>query len=371
MYVEEVELVDFRSYAHVYLGLEPGPVVLLGNNGMGKTNLVEAIAYLAHLDSHRVASTVPLVRRGAEQAIVRARVRRDERTSLLEVEIVPGRGGRARINGGALPRQREILGLLQTVTFAPEDLSLVKGDPSDRRRFLDETLTLLAPRYAGVRADYDRVVRQRSALLKSSSGRRAGVEESLDVWDGHLARVGAELIAGRIHLVEQLRPYVVEAYEGISAGKSDASLTYASRLDFSDQDRLGRPELTEILLEQLRLRRPDELARGVCLVGPHRDDLDLVLGGMPTKGYASQGESWSFALALKIGAFRRLARDGDTPVLILDDVFSELDAARRAQLVAQISTAEQVIVTAAAVADVPDELRGTVHRVTLGSVTRD
>ncbi|MGZ4475380.1 MAG: DNA replication/repair protein RecF [Nocardioides sp.] len=386
MYVSHLSLHDFRSYPSAEVPLEAGVTAFVGRNGQGKTNLIEAIDYLSRLQSHRVASDAPLVRAGAEQAVVRAAVVRDGRTATLEIEINPGRANKARINKSPLPRTRELVGLVRTVIFAPDDLSLVKGDPSDRRRFLDDLLVLRSPRLAGVRADYDRVLKQRNSLLKTarSGGRRAPDEyltSTLAVWDDHLARTGAEILAERLALVEALRPYVGKAYETVARGatREDARIEYRPSFELIDEDGL-RPStqegLEKAILAELARRQRDELDRGVSLVGPHRDDLLCTLGHaggepLPVKGYASHGESWSFALALRIASYDLLRADGDDPILILDDVFAELDAERREQLAALVAGAEQVLVTAAVAEDVPKALEGARYRVAGGEVTRE
>ena len=308
-------------------------------NGQGKTNLVEAIDYVATLGSHRVASDQPLVRSGADQAIVRTKIQRGDREALVELEINPGRSNRARLNRGALPRAREVLGILRTVVFSPDDLELVKGDPAARRRFLDDLLVARQPRFAGVRADYDRVLRQRNTLLKTAGGRsRAGRNEgalaTLDTWDAHLARAGAELLAARLDLVAALAPHVARHYADVSAsvpkadGGNDRRAGVRGLARARRRNRARRADCALLQAEVAR-RRDEELDRGVTLVGPHRDDLVLSLGQLPAKGYASHGESWSFALALRLAAFELLRADGDDPVLILDDVFAELDVQRR------------------------------------------
>ena len=389
MYVAHLTLHDFRSYAAVDVELGPGVTSFIGRNGQGKTNLVEAVDYLSRLASHRVASDAPLVRAGAERGLVRASVVRDGRTAVLEVELNPGKANRARVNKSPLPRARELVGLVRTVVFSPEDLALVKGDPSERRRFLDDLLVLRTPRLAGVRADYDRVLKQRNSLLKTAGAARRGStnEQSalstLGVWDDHLARTGGELLAERLALVEALRPYLGKAYETVARGASreDAEIDYVPSLELPDDagattDRAApdRAVLTEALLAGLERRRSDELDRGISLVGPHRDELRLTLGNnelrLPVKGYASHGESWSFALALRLASYDLLRADGDDPILLLDDVFAELDTERRDQLAALVADAEQVLVTAAVPADVPAALAGVRYVVSDGEVSR-
>ena len=387
MHVSSLSLTDFRSWPTLELDLEPGSTALVGANGQGKTNLVEAIGYVATLGSHRVAADAPLVRAGAERAVVRARVERDGRATLVELEVNPGRANRARVNRGPLPRPREALGILRAVLFAPEDLSLVRGDPAERRRFLDDLLVASAPRYAGVRADYERVLKQRNALLKTSSGARrhaatgagGGDMRTLDVWDTHLARCGAELMSARLALVAALRPRVAAAYQAVAAaderGRSGTEVDYRSSLGEALPTDAGEPVrdrevLAAALLAELARVRPSELERGVSLVGPHRDELVLGLSGLPVKGYASHGESWSVALALRLASYELLRADGGEPVLLLDDVFAELDTGRRDRLAGMVTGAEQVIVTAAVPADVPEALAGSRYDVHGGSVTR-
>ncbi len=366
MHVSLLELTDFRSYAEVAVTLQPGVSAFLGPNGQGKTNLVEAVDYIATQSSHRVASDLPLVRTGCDSAIIRTAVQRDDRQALIEIEINPGRSNRARVNRGPLPRARDALGLLRTVLFAPDNLDLVKGDPSARRRFLDDLLVARQPRFAAVRSDYDRVLRQRNTLLKTAGGRgRAARHEAalttLEAWDTHLARAGSELLAARLDLTAHLRPHVSRHYTDVaqtvprSDRGNEADIVYKASFDLPE-GATERAELSELIVKEIALRRDDELDRGVTLVGPHRDDVVLTLGDMPARGYSSHGESWSFALALKLAAFSLLRSDGDDPVLILDDVFAELDDARRARLAALVQETEQVLVTAAVAADVPAAL---------------
>lgn len=387
MYVAHLSLADFRSYSAVELPLESGVTAMIGPNGQGKTNLVEAVGYLATLGSHRVAHDAPLVRLGAERAIVRGNVvdpANSGRATLLEVEITPGRANRARVNKSPVSRPREILGVLRTVLFAPEDLALVKGDPAERRRFLDELLVARAPRFAGVRSDYERVLKQRNALLKSAgaavraSRGGSGVPDlrTLDVWDTHLARAGSELLAARLELVEALRPLVAKAYDAVAASEPSSTAAVDARLDYKSS--LGpdvelvpdREVLSAALLETTGRVRRDELERGVSLIGPHRDDLVLGLGPLPAKGYASHGESWSFALALRLASYELLRSTGSDPVLVLDDVFAELDTGRRDRLAELVADAEQVLVTAAVPDDVPAGLAGARVDVMGGEVRR-
>ena len=373
MHVAALSLTSFRSWAHVDLTLHPGVTTIIGSNGRGKTNLVEAIGYLATLGSHRVATDAPLVMQGSPSATIQATVVRDGRSTLLEMDITPGKANKARINRNALTRPRDLLGSLTTVLFAPEDLALVKGDPDMRRRFLDEVLISRAPRFAGVRADYDRVLKQRNALLKSSLAARRGgrVPESalatLEVWSQSLAVLGAELTHGRLNLLAELTPVVSQAHDVVSDHQGPLTLTYSpyapevAQLIASESAVPSQGALTAALSHAISQRTHDELDRGVTLVGPHRDDLQIDLRGMPAKGYASHGESWSIALAMRLGCFDVLTDPADPasrPVLILDDVFAELDARRRQRLVDQIIRAEQVIITAAVASDVPGSLVG-------------
>ncbi len=396
MHVSHLTLHDFRSYADVDVPLDAGVTAFVGRNGQGKTNLVEAIDYLSRLSSHRVATEAPLIRAGAERGLIRAAVVRDGRTAVLEVELTPGRANRARVNKSPLPRARDLVGILRTVIFSPEDLALVKGDPSERRRFLDDLLVLRAPRLAGVRADYDRVLKQRNSLLKTIFAARGSSRDAalatLAVWDDHLVATGTELLEARLALVADLAPYLGKAYEAVARGatRDDARITYKSSLADSlveeapvgrggrSGDRHETPSrdlLAETFREELARRQDEEIGRGLTLVGPHRDDLLLTLGPgeesrLPVRGYASHGESWSFALALRLASYDLLRAEGDDPILILDDVFAELDVDRRSQLAELVAGAEQVLVTAAVRADVPELLAGATFTVAGGEVTR-
>jgi DNA replication and repair protein RecF len=373
VYVRHLQLGSFRSWERVDLALGPGPTVFVGGNGEGKTNLVEAVGYLATMSSHRVSSDAPMVRHGADQAVVRAALRRGDRELLVEIEINPGRANRIRVNRAPLPRPRELLGLVRTVLFAPEDLSLVRGDPTERRRFLDELLVTRTPRLAGVRADYDRVLKQRNALLKTARMARGKAIETLDVWDGHLTDLGGQLLAARLRLIADLAPHMAQAYAAVAGpGGAPAGLGYSSTVPLAGDGTAVSPgtalpsaeELTGAMGARVAERRGDELDRGMTLVGPHRDDLVIHLGPAPAKGFASHGESWSLALALKLATFDLVRGDGEDPILILDDVFATLDAQRRAALAAVARSAEQTLITAAVLDDVPAELRGA--RVEVG-----
>jgi DNA replication and repair protein RecF len=377
MRVARIELVDFRSYPHVDVTLDAGVSAFIGPNGQGKTNLIEAVSYVATLSSHRVATDAPLIRLGGERAIIRVAVVKDDREIVVEIELQVGRSNRARLNRTPLPRSRDVLGVLRTVTFAPEDLSLIKGDPAERRRYLDELLIARAPRFAGVRHDYDRVVKQRTALLKTAAqARRAGRSvadlRTLDVWDAHLARIGAEILTARLELVQSIGPLVDKAYESL-AGETSAGpvvMEYRSSLGADLPSGASREVVEAALLAQAAASRADELDRGVCLVGPHRDDLLLRLGPLPARGYASHGEAWAYALGLRLAAYDLLAADGAQPVLLLDDVFAELDVGRRERLAQMVRHAEQVIVTAAVPEDVPESLDGARFDVMAGEVRR-
>jgi DNA replication and repair protein RecF len=417
MHLTRLALTDFRSYASADVTLAPGVTIFSGPNGEGKTNLVEAVGYVATLASHRVSQDAPLIRQGAEQAIIRAGITDATRDNLVEIEVNPRRANRVRLNRVPLPRAREVLGTLHTVLFAPEDLALVKGDPGERRRFMDDLLVAMAPRYAGVRADYDRVLKQRTALLKSAGpkavrpGRssREAVMATLDVWDAHMARLGAELLVAREHLVDAVRPHVEHAYLEVAGGgaESPATISYrrshgspgepdpgapgsgpsgpdpSSPAEFgSDEEddggtggsrRSGHGERVRAAEAGLRAAlaevREAELDRGVCLAGPHRDELELSIRGLPARGYASHGESWSLALALRLASFELLRAGREDPVLILDDVFAELDTGRRDRLARMVAGAEQVLVTAAVPEDVPQVLAGVRFTVSGGGLS--
>ncbi|SDF98462.1 DNA replication and repair protein RecF [Blastococcus aurantiacus] len=376
MYVRHLQVGSFRSWERVDLPLSPGPTVFVGRNGEGKTNLVEAVGYLATMSSHRVSSDAPLVRHGDAQAVVRAALRRGDRELLVEIEINPGRANRVRVNRAPLQRPRDLLGMVRTVLFAPEDLALVRGDPTERRRFLDELLVTRTPRLAGVRADYDRVLKQRNALLKTARLARGKAIETLDVWDGHLTDLGGQLLSARLGLVADLAPQLAESYARVAGdGGLTAGLGYSSTVPLAGTGTALLPdaplptavELTAAMSERVAERRGDELDRGMTLVGPHRDDLVIHLGPAPAKGFASHGESWSLALGLKLATFALLRADGEDPILVLDDVFATLDAERRAALAEVARSAEQTLITAAVLDDVPPELRG--GRVEVGAGT--
>ncbi|BBE21121.1 DNA replication and repair protein RecF [Arthrobacter sp. MN05-02] len=394
MYVEHLSLTGFRSYRQLDTAIEPGITVFVGPNGVGKTNIVEAIGYLATLSSHRVSTDKPLIAFGEQRAIIRGRFVRGTQRTGVEVEINAVAANRARINRSNPVRARDAAGILKTVLFAPEDLALVKGDPSGRRRYLDEVLVSLLPHQSALRAEYERVLKQRNALLKSAraAGRFSTAHEStLDVWDQHLAEAGARLLSARLILVDKLRPHVQRAYKELTDGSKGADITYVSSVSSSsdlpgDHDGPGTrgdappevlqdlalPELTALFVASLLRHRKKELERGISLVGPHRDELDLLLGEVPAKGYASHGETWSMALALRLASYYLLLEEdhtpGGDPVLILDDVFAELDAQRRTRLAAIVAPAEQVLVTAAVGDDIPQALLGHQIRVVPGGI---
>jgi DNA replication and repair protein RecF len=385
VYVSHLALNDFRSYREQVVELAPGIVVFQGQNGRGKTNLVEAIAYLSTFSSHRVSSSSNLVRvdRDGEKqpggAVVRVRVQEENRSVLLELEIARGRANRARLNRANVA-PREILGKLRTVVFAPEDLELLRGDPAVRRRFLDEIITKLRPHFLGVRQDFERVLRQRGAVLKQfgRSGYPLSPEDEgvLEVWDRQLAGLSAQIVVNRLAVVQALQPLVANSYRQITDGDrladvqyrthlrteqaADSPLTYGSlkvvegRIEGNADEQVA--ELTLRYRERLAEIRSDELRRGINLEGAHRDDLAITLDGLPVRGFASHGEIWSSALMLRLAELELLRLDGDYPVLILDDVFAELDVSRRQGLLSQMKQVEQVLVTVAVEADVPQEL---------------
>ncbi|MGW9114706.1 DNA replication/repair protein RecF [Microbacterium sp. NPDC055683] len=377
MIVEHLSLVDFRNYAQAELALEPGPNVLVGRNGQGKTNLAEAIAYLATLGSHRVSADAPLVRDGKDAAFVRARLAHGQRRVTLELQINKQGANRARVSGSPV-RASELPRYAQVVLFAPEDLQIVRGDPSQRRRFADQLLVQRTPRMAGVIADYERTLRQRTALLKSARARRiTGTQLStLDVWDDKLVALGSELIDARTRLAQDLAEPVATAYAGVAGEDHRPRLAWALSVRGGDPEEGDAHEdeaagtTAELFRAALAARRSQELERGLTLVGPHRDDLLLTVRGLPVKGYASHGESWSVALSLRLASAELLRGEsqGGDPVLILDDVFAELDADRRRRLAGVVAGFEQVVVTAAVAADVPEPLRANAVRIEAGAV---
>jgi DNA replication and repair protein RecF len=381
MHVKHLTLSNFRNYKTVELPLNQGINLLVGKNGQGKTNLAEAIFYAATLSSHRVSGYLPLIRQGESKAIIRLLARFEDRENLIELELNLQGANRARINKSDAPRVRDILGYVNAVIFSPEDLDIVKRDPSNRRAFIDELIIQLTPRMAGVYSDYERVLKQRNTLLKSSKNIPSGSSSlnTLESWDQSLVRIGSEIIAARFDITTRLAPHLSDAYSAIADEKNDPSIKLKTSLLSNDLESDSSNEFLENgnreeieNLFQLRLKevRNKELERGVTLVGPHRDDLLLLLGSLPAKGYISHGESWSYALALKLASaelIRKEARAGD-PVLILDDVFAELDSTRRSRLASLVSHNEQVIITAAVAEDVPSELSATRFYVQAGSL---
>lgn len=381
MFVTALELTNFRNYPEANIALTSGVNVFVGSNGQGKTNLVEAVEYLSTASSHRVASVVPLIRAGEESALVRARVQAgvdDERELLLELEIARGRQHQARLNRGPLPRARDLVGMLRTVVFSPMDLAIVRGDPSDRRRWIDSLIVTRWPRMAGVKQDFDKVLKQRNALLKSMAGKRfdAGMGDdaiTLQIWDEQLARIGAELLHARLDTLADVRPFAQVAYAAIAPVNNEIEAHYKSAVDLAGASEADdvQAELQRRILDALEGVRDEELRRGVTLVGPQRDDIELFIGALPAKGYASHGESWSLALALRLGGFELVRDDGTEPVLVLDDVFAELDSSRRARLADAIGHAEQVLITAAVGSDVPEFPSERRFRVEAGSVAEE
>ena len=359
MHLSHLSLKNFRSYSELDLPLAPGITIFLGRNGEGKTNIVESILYMAFLSSHRTSGDLPLVKLGESAAYTRAKIQHPDREMLVELEINAEKANRARINQNPIRSQKELFGLLQCVYFSPEDMDLVRGDPTERRRFIDQILTLRSPRMAGVISDYERSVRQRNALLKT----RASLT-SLEPWDQQVAKFGAEIIAARLSLLTEFNPYFSKIYANISAEKP-AHITYKSSID---NPSVNSQENYSVLINTMMERRNQELDRGLTLVGPHRDDLILNLGDHLVKGYASHGESWSVALSLKLAAYELLISEGSKPILILDDVFSELDEERRTQLISLAQSAEQTFITVAVEGDLPKDLTGTTYLVKNGSV---
>jgi len=360
--VKKLALTNFRSYKNLELELAPGPTTFIGNNGSGKTNIAESLIYLAYLSSHRVSQNLPLLHLGADQAIIRAEIEREDRTLQVDLEINARKANRARLNQNPTKSQREILGALQVIYFSPEDLDLVRGEPTHRRDFLDKLLIMRSPRLAGVISDYDRVVKQRNTLLKTRAP-----ENALAPWTEQLINLGAQLSAERIALVGELNPYVTANYANLNEVKA-ASISYKSATD-------GLTTNTEENIQTLTARQSEvarqESERGASLIGPHRDDLHLQLGDFPAKGYASHGESWSMAISLRIGSFNLLKTEGAEPILILDDIFAELDTARRTQLTSVTKMAEQTIITAAVESDLPAELLSSKYYVSPGLVSKE
>ncbi len=344
MRINHLSLKDFRSYTELDLDFKPGATTLIGDNGSGKTNIAEAIIYLSFLTSHRVSQNHPLIRLGANQAVIRAEIEREGRKLQVDLEINTQKANRARLNQNPVRSQREILGACQSVYFSPEDLDLVRGDPSTRRDFLDRLLITRSPRLAGVVSDYERVVKQRNALLKTRAP-----QSTLAPWNEQLVSIGSVLTTERINLCELLNPWASENYANLNEIRS-LSISYKSSTNDLSNNLEQNREIFALRLQEVQYQ---EVERGVTLVGPHRDDLHVQLGEFPAKGYASHGESWSVAISLRLGAFNLLQNEGAEPILILDDVFSELDTFRRTQLMKATHVAEQTIITAAVEGDLP------------------
>lgn len=369
MYIDHISLMDFRTYPLLNLPLNPGVTIFLGSNGVGKTNIVEAIDYTANLGSHRVSNDSPLVRVGAPRAFIRTRVVRASQQTITEFEIAPGKSNRVRINRASPVRAREALGIVSTVLFSPEDLQLIKGEPAYRRRFLDDLAVSLRPSVAAYRSDYERILRQRNTLLKSM--RRGNTDESalntLRIWNEQLATTGAHLLQARLRVLAVVLPQIQRAYNELTDGSKNVTVSYESTIfpvisstTLQQAALMSVNDLQETLLRGFAEKQSEELDRGVTLVGPHRDEIVLELGGIPARGFASHGETWSLALALRLGSWYVHRADDDSPgaspILILDDVFAELDSARRHRLGAIVAGAEQVLVTCAVATDIPEEL---------------
>ena len=369
MRLERLEVVDFRNHDRASVELPAGVSALVGPNGVGKTNLLEAVGYLATLGSHRVGQDAALIRAGCSSAVIRAAVQRAGRRLLVDLELRPGSGVRGRVNGAPVPRARDLLGVVRATVFAPEDLGLVRGDPEERRRFLDTLATQRLPRYHGSRQDYDRVLRQRNTLLRSAGGRLpASALATLEVWDEKLASAGAELWSERLRLVAALTPRVELAYQRLAGRDDEVDVAYVSSVAGTAGLDPDPVKLAKALRERLVADRAREVDRGVTLSGPHRDDLALALRGLPARTHASHGEAWSLALALRLGSHQLLAEEGEEPVLLMDDVFAELDRQRRDRVAEAALAAEQTIVTAAVPEELPPELNASVFHVEPGSV---
>lgn len=392
MLVKHLTLASFRNYGTLEIAFEPGINLIIGPNGQGKTNMVEAVRYMSVLSSHRVAGYQPLINSKANSAIVRAMVSSEERDVLLEIELNREGKNKARVNKADLPRIRDIIGIVQSVTFAPEDIDIVRRDPTNRRAFIDELVVQHRPRMAGVYADYERVLKQRNALLKSAKITKTtgSALSTLDAWDASLVQYGTEIVSARLNIAQLLQPHLFDAYQKIATSNNEPRLVYRSSLlvdtagllsdspDVAEDlaggnlENLDRDAIAAMFAAKLAEIRPKELERGITLAGPQRDDIILMLGDLPAKGYASHGEMWSYALALRLASIELLkteSRTGD-PVLILDDVFAELDAGRRLRLAELIANNEQVLITAAAEEDVPAILTATRFAVKQAVVTR-
>jgi DNA replication and repair protein RecF len=385
MFVKRVRLTNFRNYKNAEVELSPGVNLLHGSNGQGKTNLVEAVNFFASLSSHRVAGTTPLIKQGEQTAIISVDLAHEDRELLLEFELNADSPNRARLNKSPVAKPKDILGYLNSVIFAPEDLDIVKRDPTNRRAFIDQLIVQFTPRMLGVYSDYERVLKQRNTLLKSAraTGTKGDALSTLSAWDESLVKLGSEIISARVVISEKLSPGLISNYQAIAKSNNEprmfikSSILGATAVDPDESDDLeyletpDRGQIEQLFREKLERLRPKELERGITLVGPHRDDLVLILGSLPAKGYASHGESWSYALSLRLASLEILkaeSRLGD-PILILDDVFAELDADRRAKLAELVQGNEQVIITAAVIEDVPETLVAKRFSVVSGEIT--
>ena len=388
MQLTHLTLANFRNHISTDVKLGAGVNLFAGDNGQGKTNLVEAIHYLATLTSHRTAGYLPLIKWDEETAVVRAKVSHAGRDVLLDLELSRTTKNRVAINKSPSNRSRDLLGYVQTVTFAPEDLDIVKKDPSNRRKFLDDLLVQLTPRLSGTFSDYERVLKQRNTLLKSARNNsvKGSALSTLDAWDSQLIDLGTQIISARGNLMLRLKPLVTEMYQQIAVTRNVPQLKMKSSLlgtsipsgfeddepeDLEYLEDFSPGKLQEVFVTRLSQLRPKELERGLTLCGPQRDDLILLLNGMPAKNYASHGEGWSFALALRLASRELLRAEGGfgDPILILDDVFAELDAKRREKLAELVSDNEQVLITAAVAEDVPSVLKANMFHVEQGVVT--
>ena len=361
MLITNLNLNNYRSYTTLDLSLDPGVSIFVGKNGEGKTNIAEAVLYLTFLSSHRASGNTPLIKLGNQSAYIRAKVKYPEREILVELEINSDKANRAKVNQNQVRSQKEIFGIVQTIYFSPEDLDIVRGDPSERRRFIDQLLTLRSPRIAGVISDYERAVKQRNSLLKTRAS-----ADALNPWDKQVAELGGELITLRMLALDELKPIFNQVYKDISDTKP-AEIVYKSSIE---NPTLNQSENSEKIMERLVNNRGTELDRGLTLTGPHRDDLLLILGDHAVKGYASHGESWSIALSLKLATYNLLKLDGLSPILILDDVFSELDEERRERLAEIAKSADQTIITVAVENDLPKSITGTKYLVRAGAVSK-
>lgn len=364
MHVSSLNLRNFRNYAQADIASRTGCVVLVGSNGQGKTNIVEAINYLATLTSHRTSIDSALIKKDEDAAIIRIQLSHEKRNVTLEAQLNRSGANKAQVNGSPA-KLKDFPRYISTVIFAPEDLLLIRGEPATRRKFLDEMVVARIPRMAGTISDYERVLKQRNTLLKSAKNTNTDLS-TLDIWDERLVHLGSEIAAERARLIDDLREPLNQAYSSIAGSNQQLNLELKSGVcEFE-----SRENYEKIFQRLLTEGRRNEIERGVTLIGPHRDDLELILNNLPAKGYASHGETWSFALAIKLAAARLLRAEsvlGD-PILILDDVFAELDSARRENLAQAVSDFEQIFITAAVEADVPASLMNHVFYVKHGTI---